>query len=85
MAWKILWEKQAYRSLTKLNNQIAIEILNALNKLYDDPERVGKPLKGNHKGLHRLRVGDYRVLYAVEGGSNTVKILDVGHRKDIYE
>ena len=30
-----------------------------------------------------IRSGDYRILYALEGGSR-ITILDIGHRKDIY-
>ncbi|OGG40283.1 hypothetical protein A2118_02265 [Candidatus Kaiserbacteria bacterium GWA2_50_9] len=34
-------------------------------------------------GEYRFRIGDYRVAFDVE--NNTVKILKVGHRKDVYK
>lgn len=43
----------------------------------------GKSLHGSLKGKFSLRVGDYRVIYRVEG--NVVLLLVVGHRKKIYE
>jgi mRNA interferase RelE/StbE len=33
---------------------------------------------------HRLRVGDYRVIYAVELEANTIHLLAVGHRREVY-
>jgi len=41
-----------------------------------------KKLKG-FKRKYRLRAGDYRVLFELEG--TTVVIYDVGNRKDVYE
>ena len=33
---------------------------------------------------YRLRVGDYRVIYAVEMEANTIHLLAVGHRREVY-
>ncbi|MCI0450694.1 MAG: type II toxin-antitoxin system mRNA interferase toxin, RelE/StbE family [Chlorobi bacterium] len=40
-------------------------------------------LKGEFKGLRKFRIGNYRVIYAIEDGD--VVILKIGHRKDIYK
>lgn len=32
----------------------------------------------------RIRIGDYRVIYSIDDSRRIVKILDIGHRKDIY-
>ncbi|HII76543.1 MAG TPA: type II toxin-antitoxin system RelE/ParE family toxin [Methanolinea sp.] len=37
-----------------------------------------KPLKDTHPQKYRLRVGNFRIVYVVEG--NKVRILDVLHR-----
>ncbi|MDZ4838686.1 MAG: type II toxin-antitoxin system RelE/ParE family toxin [Bacteroidota bacterium] len=37
------------------------------------------------KGHRRLRVGDYRVIYRIESETNTVIVVAIKHRKDIYE
>jgi mRNA interferase RelE/StbE len=42
-----------------------------------------KTLKGQ-KGLYRLRVGNYRVVYQVRDDVFTVLIVKVGHRRDVY-
>ena len=52
-------------------------------RLTVDPVGLGKPLRNNLKGYFRLRVGDYRVVYRVQG--NTVIISVIKHRKDVYD
>lgn len=51
-------------------------------RLAVDPIGFGKPLRYSLKGLRRLRVGDYRVVYQIE--DNTVIISAIKHRKDVY-
>ena len=48
-----------------------------------DPISFGKPLRYGLKGYRRNRVGDYRIIYRVEEGANTVLIIAIQHRKDI--
>lgn len=31
-----------------------------------------------------IRVGDYRIIYSINDADRIIKILDIGHRKDIY-
>ena len=52
-------------------------------RLTEDPVGVGKPLRYSLKGHRRLRVGDWRVIYKIQG--NTVFIFTIGHRKDVYD
>jgi mRNA interferase RelE/StbE len=33
---------------------------------------------------YRLRVGDYRVIYAVEMEADTIHLLAIGHRREVY-
>ena len=42
-----------------------------------------KQLKG-HRGLYRLRVGDYRIIYSVDNGKLIVRVVDAGNRGQIY-
>ncbi|MFT5388114.1 MAG: mRNA interferase RelE/StbE [Lysobacterales bacterium] len=59
-------------------------IANALTSLQEDPFQ-GKSLKHLLKAKYSLRVGVYRIIYKIEKKVVTVYILDIGHRKDIYE
>lgn len=50
-----------------------------------DPRSQGKALVAKHKGKWRYRVGDYRILALIEDEEIVITVIDVGHRKDIYE
>ena len=41
-------------------------------------------LTGNLAGLHKLRVGDYRVIYEILRDEETIVIHAIGHRSDVY-
>jgi mRNA interferase RelE/StbE len=51
----------------------------------DDPRRFGKPLRMNLAGLWRYRVGDYRLICRFEENRLVVLVLQVGHRREVYE
>lgn len=40
-------------------------------------------LTGLH-GLWRIRVGDYRIVYAIDDQLRVVRVAAVGHRRDVY-
>ena len=52
-------------------------------KLLAAPEEFGEPLRRTLKGYWKLRVGNYRVIYKVNG--RTVLVLRIGHRSEIYK
>lgn len=52
-------------------------------KLTTHPDLYGKPLRRSIAGYKRLRVGDYRIIFRIEG--KMVKIMIIGHRSVVYE
>ncbi len=55
-----------------------------IDKLMVDPLRYGLPLRRGLKGLMKLRVGDYRVIYSIEKEIVTVQVIKIGHRRHVY-
>ena len=47
-----------------------------------DPILVGTPLRYSLKGHRKVRVGDWRIIYRLEG--KTIIVLKIGNRKDVY-
>ena len=41
-------------------------------------------MKGNNP-FHKIRVGDYRVIYEIQDDILLLLIIKIGHRKDIYK
>ncbi len=72
--------------LRGLPKSIKIKLRKAIEKkLVLNPIEFGKPLQYSLKGLRRLRVEDYRIIYQIEINTKTVLIVKIGHRKEVYE
>jgi len=52
------------------------------NRLGNEPEKYGKPLRGSLKGYWKLRIGDIRVIFKII--KNEVQILGIINRKLVY-
>jgi mRNA interferase RelE/StbE len=82
--YHITFQKQAIKALSKLNDPIYSRIKLAIQELASNPKPKGfKQLKG--RSGFRIRIGDYRVIYEIDGIILQIDIIDLGHRKDIYE
>ena len=76
--------KTAQKQLDKLSENIAEPILHAIADLAFDPRPNGyKKLKGING--YRIRAGDFRIIYQIIDNKLLVKVINVGHRKDIYD
>ena len=54
-------------------------------RLMVDPVGFGRPLRYSLAGHRRLRVGDYRIVCRIEAKTNTVTVVSIKHRKDVYK
>jgi len=80
--YNIEWKEHALQNIEKLENSIARRIVKKVEELSENPfSKDIKRLKGSND--FRLRVGDYRVIFFIK--QDTIQILKVGHRKNIYE
>jgi mRNA interferase RelE/StbE len=75
---------EAYEQQQELPKLILARVLKLLKRLERWPEVSGaKPLTGELAGWYRLRTGDYRLRFRVQG--ETVIVDKIGHRSDFYE
>ncbi|MCI0542151.1 type II toxin-antitoxin system RelE/ParE family toxin [bacterium] len=74
----------AVKALKKLSKKERKRILDKLDFVfsYEKPLEFAKPLHDTNLGAYRLRIGDLRASFDVEG--DIAVILAVGNRKDIY-
>ena len=74
----------AAKQLEALNNPIHARVLKLLVRLERWPDVSGaKALTGELAGRFRMRTGDYRVQFHVDGDAITVE--KIGHRDGFYE
>ena len=83
--YNVVISKSASKELAALPSQTINRVIPAIEKLGENPRPTGcKKLRG---GLDtwRIRIGDYRVIYAIDDLVRIVDVRRVGHRKDIYD
>ncbi len=86
--WTVEFDDRARRELRKLDAKVQQAIFRYLRQriaVSQDPRRFGKPLRRNLAGLWRYRVEDYRLICRIEDERIVVLVLEVGHRRDVYE
>lgn len=82
MPAEVEYKASVERDLKKLGKPAARRVMDRLERVLSmDPDR-GMPLKGEYAGLFKLRVGDYRAIYAKT--RDGVLVLRIGHRKNVY-
>ena len=87
MTWKIEIERAAERELSKLDRQSAQRILKFLHERIaplSDPRSIGEALHGSLHTFWKYRVGDYRVIAAIEDKSLRILVVRIGNRRDTY-
>ncbi|MBK7108186.1 MAG: type II toxin-antitoxin system RelE/ParE family toxin [Chitinophagales bacterium] len=84
MAYTVTIKKQAIKILEKVNEPYYTNIKEAIYNLANNPRPKGcKKLKGREG--YRIRVNDYRIIYEIFDSTLLVDVIDLGHRKNIYE
>ena len=83
MAFEIAYKKSVGKDLAGLGKAESRRILDKIEK--ELPARADSypVLKGQFSGLRKLRVGDYRIIFAILG--DLVLVLRIGHRRGVYE
>lgn len=69
----------------KLPESVAAAVIEFLTgALIENPQRVGKPLRGDLSGIHSARRGTYRVLYRINDQQREIIVLRIDHRRGAY-
>lgn len=74
----------AAAALTALHPDIKRAVRSALESVAANPE-VGLPLAGELRGLYRYKVRRFRIVYEIAASQRIVRVLAIGHRRDIYD
>ena len=87
MQYKVVFTDGAKKQLKKLDRHIASLIIGWIEKnlqYCENPRKYGKNLVANKSGQWRYRIGDYRLICEIQDEEITILVLEVGHRKNIY-
>ena len=85
MAYRLEVYHRAQKQLASLPRKTQIAVSAAIDHLKDNPRPVGYR-RLIAKGLFRVRVGGYRVIYDINDDSRLVTVVKVSRRReDTYE
>ena len=83
MTVKVLYKASVRRDLRKTDRRNIERILRKIGNVLGDNPKSGEPLHGEFAGLYKLRIGDYRVIYALL--ERDVLVLRIRHRSKAYQ
>ena len=84
MAYEITARPGALRDLQHLPKKIQVRLRAAIDRLAEQPRPAGCVKLVGYASTFRVRVGDYRVIYETDDDSRSVRVVAVGHRRDVY-
>ena len=74
--------RRVERQIERLPREVYPRVRDILLALEETPRPIGAiKVKDD---IYRVRVGDYRILYIIDDRNNTITILAVGHRREVY-
>ena len=84
MKYRIEVKRSAAKALKKIPKPDQKHISEKIDNLAENlPNPDTTKMKGNNP-FHKIRVGDYRIIYEIQDDVLLILIVKIGHRKDIY-
>jgi mRNA-degrading endonuclease RelE of RelBE toxin-antitoxin system len=83
--YKLFYAPSAIKNLQKLPLKIVDAVANFCEgPLIENPQRVGKALRGDFEGFHTAKRGSYRVIYKIDDDRVIVEVTYIEHRSSVY-
>ena len=84
MKYRIEFKRSAAKALKKLPKPDRRRIRDKIDSFAENlPDPATTKMKGDNP-FHRIRVGDYRIIYEIPGDILVIMVLKIGHRKEVY-
>ena len=80
---KLLLTSRALKELDKIDDKITFRILKKIYLLESAPYGQNSQKLAGGKG-YKIRLGDYRVVYTIDKTNQTITIVRIGHRREVY-
>lgn len=82
-SYKLVIKRSAERELRGIPKPDLRRVTDRIRGLAKDPRPSGcEKLSGQDR--YRVRQGDYRIVYAVDDGTQTIEVVRIGHRREVY-
>ena len=82
--WQVLIQRRAEKALRLLDKPLRRRIGEAISQLAQNPRPTGCKKLAGYDNLYRLRVGDWRISYAIEDDQLIVLVVEIAPRGRAY-
>lgn len=82
--WQVIIHRKAEKILKRLDGDILKRMRAAIRELSSEPRPTGVKKLAGYENLFRIRVGDWRIIYAIEDDTLIVLILEISTRGGAY-
>jgi mRNA interferase RelE/StbE len=83
--YQVILRPAAQRALRHADRPVQHRLLDAMTDLGTHPRPHGTKALQGHRGLLRIPVGNYRIVYEVLDSELVVTVITLGHRSQVYD
>jgi len=84
LKYRIEFKRSAAKALKKIPKSDQKRVADRIDSLSENlPDPATTEMKDDNP-FHRIRVGDYRIIYEIQGDILAIMVLKIGHRKEVY-
>lgn len=85
MAYRVEFRPAVLKSLKRLPKRDLVRIKKKIEELAENlPDSNTTKMKGDNS-FHKIRSGDYRIIYEIHNDRLVILVIKIGHRKDVYK
>lgn len=81
--YELIFTETARKQLERLDSRVRRQVEKGLERISKRP-RLGKPLRGELKGIWSERVATFRILYKIYEDEIEILVLTIEHRRSVY-
>jgi mRNA interferase RelE/StbE len=84
MTYTVRLDGRTRKTLDRLPADMHARIVRKLDALEEDPRPHGVEKLAGPDSLYRVRVGDWRIVYAIHDRELVVIVIRIGNRREVY-
>jgi len=83
--YSIVFTRSARKEIESLDTSVVNRVFSKIENLEENPRPKGCRKIQSQENLWRIRIGEYRVIYAVDDKRRVIDIIAIRHRRDAYK
>ena len=84
MKYTVRMDSRTRKTIDRLPDDVYGRVMRKLESLEDNPRPIGVEKLAGPEDLYRVRVGDWRIVYAIRDRELVVIVVRIGHRREVY-